>query len=58
MLDYSGDAQAIGKSLGDDLAEGKATLPLIRAMRTGTAEQAALVRHAIVEGGRSEFPSY
>jgi octaprenyl-diphosphate synthase len=55
VLDYSGEAQTIGKSLGDDLAEGKATLPLIRAMRTGTAEQAALVRHAIVAGGREEF---
>ena len=55
VLDYSGDAQTIGKSLGDDLAEGKPTLPLIRALRTGTGEQAALVRRAIVEGGREEF---
>ena len=55
VLDYSGDAAAIGKSLGDDLAEGKPTLPLIYAMRQGTPEQAALVRRAIVEGGRDDF---
>ena len=46
VLDYGGD---IGKSLGDDLAEGKATLPLIYTMRCGSAEQAALVRKAIAE---------
>jgi len=56
VLDYSGDAGAIGKSLGDDLAEGKPTLPLIHAMRAGTAAQSALVRGAIVEGGRERFP--
>jgi octaprenyl-diphosphate synthase len=55
VLDYSGDADTIGKSLGDDLAEGKPTLPLIRVMATGSPQQAALVRHAIVEGGREEF---
>jgi octaprenyl-diphosphate synthase len=52
VLDYSGD---IGKSLGDDLAEGKVTLPLIYAMRCGSAPQAALVRKAIAEGGREDF---
>jgi octaprenyl-diphosphate synthase len=52
VLDYSGD---IGKSLGDDLAEGKPTLPLIYTMRCGSAEQAALVRKAIAEGGREDF---
>jgi len=56
VLDYSGDASAIGKSLGDDLAEGKPTLPLIRAMYTGTPQQSALVRGAIVDGGRDHFP--
>lgn len=56
VLDYSGDAEAIGKSLGDDLAEGKPTLPLIHAMRAGSAEHAALVRRAIVDGGRADFP--
>jgi len=55
VLDYSGDAQTIGKSLGDDLAEGKPTLPLIRVMRTGTASQAKLVREAIETGGREAF---
>jgi octaprenyl-diphosphate synthase len=56
VLDYSGDAGAIGKSLGDDLAEGKPTLPLIHAMRAGTAPQSELVRSAIVDGGRDRFP--
>ncbi|MBI1943284.1 MAG: polyprenyl synthetase family protein [Betaproteobacteria bacterium] len=55
VLDYSGDAATIGKSLGDDLAEGKPTLPLIRAMATGTATQAQAVRSAIIEGGRDDF---
>ena len=55
VLDYSGDAATIGKSLGDDLAEGKPTLPLIHVLRTGSAAHAALVRRAIVEGGRDEF---
>src|SRR5204863_4558266 len=55
VLDYSGDAAAIGKSLGDDLAEGKPTLPLIYALRAGTPQQAAVVRHAILEGGREDF---
>ena len=55
VLDYSGDAAAIGKSLGDDLAEGKPTLPLIRTMACGSAAQAATVRRAIVEGGRGDF---
>ncbi len=55
VLDYSGDAEAIGKSLGDDLAEGKPTLPLIHVLRTGSPAQAALVRRAIVEGGRDDF---
>ncbi len=55
VLDYSGEAGAIGKSLGDDLAEGKPTLPLIRAMACGSAEQSALVRGAIIAGGRDQF---
>jgi octaprenyl-diphosphate synthase len=55
VLDYSGDTAAIGKSLGDDLAEGKPTLPLIYALRTGSPQQAAVVRHAIVAGGREDF---
>jgi len=55
VLDYSGDAAEIGKSLGDDLAEGKPTLPLIRSMACGSPAQAATVRRAIVEGGRADF---
>jgi octaprenyl-diphosphate synthase len=55
VLDYSGSAQAIGKNVGDDLAEGKMTLPLIRALATGTQEQAAVIRHAIAGGGRTDF---
>ncbi|MEW6688800.1 MAG: polyprenyl synthetase family protein [Pseudomonadota bacterium] len=55
VLDYSGDADAIGKSLGDDLAEGKPTLPLIHAMGAGSAQQASLVRTTIREGGREGF---
>lgn len=56
VLDYSGEEAETGKHLGDDLAEGKPTLPLIHAMRHGTAEQSACVRRAIEEGGREEFP--
>jgi octaprenyl-diphosphate synthase len=55
VLDYSGDPHAIGKSLGDDLAEGKPTLPIIHAMRTGSPERARRVRRAILEGGRTDF---
>ncbi len=55
VLDYSGDNQDTGKNLGDDLAEGKPTLPLIYAMQTGTAEQTGLIRKAIEEGGTDGF---
>jgi octaprenyl-diphosphate synthase len=51
VLDYSGDHAVIGKNVGDDLAEGKTTLPLIYTMKHGTIEQAQLVRRAI-QGGR------
>ncbi len=47
VLDYQGDSQAMGKNLGDDLAEGKPTLPLIYAMQHGSASVAAQVRDAI-----------
>ncbi len=50
-LDYGASGEDIGKNLGDDLAEGKPTLPLIRAMEVGTAEQRTLLRRAIEEGG-------
>jgi octaprenyl-diphosphate synthase len=55
VLDYSGAEAETGKHLGDDLAEGKPTLPLIYVMQHGTAEQAALVRNAIEQGGRDDF---
>lgn len=55
VLDYSGEAGVIGKNIGDDLAEGKPTLPLIYAMRKGTAEQAALVRRAVSTEGLAEL---
>ncbi|PKM22557.1 MAG: octaprenyl diphosphate synthase [Gammaproteobacteria bacterium HGW-Gammaproteobacteria-14] len=51
VLDYVGDADELGKNVGDDLAEGKPTLPLIHAMRVGTPAQASLIRDAILKGG-------
>lgn len=51
LLDYKGDAETLGKNVGDDLAEGKPTLPLIITMRDGTPEQAKIVRQAIQKGG-------
>ena len=50
-LDYGASDADIGKNLGDDLAEGKPTLPLIRAMQQGTPQQRALLREAIEKGG-------
>ena len=50
VLDYSGDALALGKNVGDDLREGKPTLPLIRVMEVGTPEQQQLIRDAITTG--------
>ena len=55
VLDYSGDLAVTGKNLGDDLAEGKPTLPLIRAMQVGNGEERALVRRAIEEGGKADL---
>lgn len=55
LLDYRGDAASLGKNVGDDLAEGKPTLPLIATMRDGTPEQAALVRKAIQQGGSQDL---
>lgn len=54
ILDYSANAEKLGKNIGDDLAEGKPTLPLLHAMRHGSAEQAALIREAIEQGGKRE----
>ncbi|WP_286271330.1 octaprenyl diphosphate synthase [Thalassotalea hakodatensis] len=47
IMDYTADAKEMGKNVGDDLAEGKPTLPLIYAMNNGTAEQRQLIRDAI-----------
>ena len=55
VLDYSGAEDETGKHLGDDLAEGKPTLPLIHVMQNGTPEQALCVRRAIENGGRDDF---
>jgi len=55
VLDYSGDQAVIGKNVGDDLAEGKPTLPLIYAIEHGTPEQAGRVRRAIEHGGRDDL---
>jgi octaprenyl-diphosphate synthase len=51
MLDYRADREELGKNLGDDLAEGKPTLPLIHALSRAPAEEAARIRRAIEEGG-------
>lgn len=56
VLDYQADGDALGKNLGDDLAEGKATLPLIHAMRESQGERLELLRHAIETGDRSLMP--
>ncbi len=54
VLDYSGDAAALGKNVGDDLREGKPTLPLIRVLEVGSESQRALIRQAI-ETGDADF---
>jgi octaprenyl-diphosphate synthase len=54
-LDYDASADELGKNLGDDLAEGKPTLPLIHAMNAGSEKQRALIRSAICEGGREHM---
>lgn len=58
ILDYAADAATMGKQVGDDLAEGKPTLPLLYAMWHGNDEQAALIREAIQQGGqRDKLPA-
>jgi len=54
-LDFSASAEELGKNLGDDLAEGKATLPLIQAMRAGSESERALIRQAILDGGLQQL---
>ncbi len=51
VLDYSASAEEMGKNVGDDLAEGKPTLPLIFAMRKGTPKQVKIIRQSIEQGG-------
>lgn len=50
VLDYQADAAELGKNIGDDLAEGKPTLPLLHALKLGNARQQQLIREAITEG--------
>jgi octaprenyl-diphosphate synthase len=55
VLDYTADSQELGKNVGDDLAEGKPTLPLLYVLREGNPEQQRLVRAAIEHGGRDRI---
>ena len=55
MLDYSGNAAEIGKNVGDDLREGKPTLPLIYLMQNGSPSQRDLVRSCIEHGDEQQF---
>ncbi|MHB1123429.1 MAG: polyprenyl synthetase family protein [Ramlibacter sp.] len=55
VLDYDGQTGEMGKNIGDDLREGKATLPLIAAMQRGTPAQREVVRRAIETGAASEL---
>lgn len=55
VLDYDGDVSEMGKNLGDDLREGKATLPLIIAMQRGTEAERTTIRQAIETGGTDQM---
>lgn len=56
LLDYEGDPNALGKNVGDDLREGKPTLPLLFAMERGSASERGLIRHAIEQGEVQRLP--
>jgi octaprenyl-diphosphate synthase len=55
VLDYDGDPASMGKNVGDDLTEGKVTLPLIHTLLTGTEDEQALIRRAISEKSADEI---
>ncbi len=57
VLDYTGTAETMGKNVGDDLAEGKPTLPLIYAMQQGSEADKKLIRQAIRKGGLDDLPA-
>lgn len=57
VLDINGDAEKIGKNLGDDLAEGKPTLPILYAMHQSDGAQASMIRNAIEQGGLEDIPA-
>ena len=50
IMDYTADAQEMGKNVGDDLAEGKPTLPLLYAMKHGNEQQSVMIKSAIENG--------
>ncbi|WP_282177289.1 octaprenyl diphosphate synthase [Vibrio nereis] len=54
VMDYTSDGDEMGKNVGDDLAEGKPTLPLLYAMQNGTPEQASMIREAIEKANGME----
>jgi len=56
LLDYDGETERLGKNVGDDLREGKPTLPLLVAMERGTAAERETIRHAIEQGDVASLP--
>jgi len=56
LLDYEGSTEELGKNIGDDLREGKPTLPLLAAMERGTPEQREMIRNAIINGEVERMP--
>lgn len=57
VMDYQAETSIMGKNIGDDLKEGKMTLPLLRALHVGTPEQAQIIKDAIQEGGLKDLSS-